>query len=177
MDEIALLRDLFDHKVIDILRLFLSNQSKQFYLKEISDSVKVPMATTHRILKSLVKSEIIKETNISKFKIYQLADNPKVKFLNSFIKESIKVVSIFVDKISHINGINRIILHGKEEKTRANILIIGQNIDVAKIKELVADIKEEYNYYISYMTLTEEQYDQMSNMGLYSGQKKLLFEK
>ena len=38
-------------------------------------------------------------------------------------------------------------------------------------------IKEENNFIISPLTLTAEQYDAMSKMGLYSGKKSILFEK
>ena len=176
MDENALLEELFDDKLIKIIRLFISNQKKQFYLKEISDNTKVPMATAHRILRKLSKLEIIDEINISKFKVYRLGGNEKVVFLLSFIRESLKVVDIFVDRIKMISGITRIIQHGKPTEKKANILIIGKDVDTFPIKELVASIKEEYGYYISYMTLTEEQYEQMSSMGLYSGPKRILFE-
>ena len=69
MNHGEILDNLFDVKKINILRFFLANPGKQFYLKEISDNVNVPIATTHRILKLLVKLEIIIETKISKLKI------------------------------------------------------------------------------------------------------------
>jgi hypothetical protein len=176
MDKMGFLQELFDRKVISIIKCFFSDPTKEFYLKEISDSVNVPMATTHRILRRLVKLEVLIEKNISRFKVYILANNEKVTFLKTFIKETQKVVEIFVDKIKDLKGITQIILHGKESESRANILIIGDGIQAPKLKEVSGELKEQYNYYISYMTLTPEQYDQMSNMGLYSGQKKVLYE-
>ena len=64
MDKMELLSDLFDQKIIGILKVFISNPNKQFYLKEISDGVNVPMASTHRILGKLTNLEIISETFI-----------------------------------------------------------------------------------------------------------------
>lgn len=176
MDKSELLEDLFDSKIINIIKLFLANKDKDFYLKEISDTVRVPMASTHRVLKKLVRLEIIIEKNISKFKVYCLAQNEKVIYLRSFIKESQKVIEMFISRIRIFSSIKRVILHGKENENKANILIIGKEINSQRIKEIVADIKEDNNYHISYMVLTDEQYEQMSNMGLYSGTKKLLYE-
>jgi predicted transcriptional regulator len=176
MDNIEVLKELFDPKKIDVLKVFFANQEKQFYLKEISDSVKVPMASTHRILKRLVKAEIITETSISKFKVYQIAKNEKTQFLSTFIKISFKGVDEFVKRAKGIKGLRRIILHGKESDSRASILLIGDGIDDSVVKRIASEIKENHNYTITHMTLTEEQYDQMSNMGLYSGTKKLLLE-
>ncbi len=177
MDEIEFLKGLFDHKIVEILKYFIASSGKQFYLKEISDAVGVPMATTHRILQKLHSLEIIIETNISKFKIYQLADNEQTKFLSRFIRYSVKAVEIFADQVSKVPNIQRIILHGKEADNRASLLLIGEGIDVSYVKSVVTSIKEQYNYNITHMTLSEEQYQQMSDMGLYSGSKKILFER
>ena len=100
-----------------------------------------------------------------------------MQFLTSFIKQTVKVIEIFVKQVKDINGINAIIQHGKENQNRANLLLIGTDIPGTKIKEIIANIKEKYNFYISYMSLTVEQYEQMSSMGLYSGSKRVLYEK
>jgi hypothetical protein len=38
-------------------------------------------------------------------------------------------------------------------------------------------IKEKYNFVVSPLILTSEQFEQMSVMGLYSGKEKVLFKK
>ncbi|MFP4111443.1 MAG: hypothetical protein ACLFPQ_00075 [Candidatus Woesearchaeota archaeon] len=176
MQELEFLTHLFDKKLIDILRLFFQFPEKKFYLKEISDSSKVSMATTHRTLTKLVKLEVLDEIKISKFKVYQLARNEKTNFLGSFIKQSVKVAELFVEKAKDIEGVEMIILHGKETDTKANLLIIGQEVPKEEIKSVAAELKEKYNFTISYLTLTQEQYEQMSAMGLYSGSKKILHQ-
>ena len=112
MDRLGFLQELFDNKVIRIIRVFLVRHNSQLYLKEVSDQSKVSMATTHRILKKLVHLEIIDEKNISKFKVYQLANNDKVIFLSSFIKESVKVINVFVNSVKGIPSVKKIIMHG-----------------------------------------------------------------
>jgi len=135
------------------------------------------MASTHRILKKLSKMQIIDEINISKFKVYQLSNNERVIYLNGFIKTTPNIIEKFIEEIKDIKGIIKVIQHGKETDSKVNMLIIGDEIDLSKIKGFIADIKSDYDYNISYMSLTEEQYDQMSKMGLYSGQKRTIFEK
>ena len=121
MDEIGFLREIFDSKIVDVLKFFFGNPTKDFYLKEISDSVSVPMATTHRILQRLHNLEVIEENNISKFKIYRLADNEKVKYLGKFIKHSVKAVEIFVQGVRKVPNVEQIILNGKELDNRATL--------------------------------------------------------
>ena len=84
---------------------------------------------------------------------------------------------MFIDTVKDIKELQYIVLHGKETKDRANLLLIGENIDSGKIKEICAKIKEEHNFIISPLTVTAEQYDSMSKMGLYSGKKNILYEK
>ncbi len=171
------LESLFDRKLVSILRVFFQFEEKKFYLKEISDAAKVSMATTHRILTRLVKIGILSEIKISKFKVYQLAKNEKTEFLSSFIKGSVKVLDIFVDMIKDDDAIEAVILVGRESDAKANIIVIGQNIDSEKIKLASSEIKDQYNYKITYITMPMEQYDQMSSMGLYPGTKKTIYQK
>jgi DNA-binding Lrp family transcriptional regulator len=177
MRELDFLESLFDKKLVGILRIFFQFNSKKFYLKEVADAAKVSMATTHRILTKLVKLGILDEIKISKFKVYQLAQNEKTEFLSSFIKESVKVLEVFIEAISSDPAIETIILVGKESDSKANVLIIGENVDAEKIKIAASDIKDQYNYKITYITMPQQQYDQMSSMGLYPGTKKTVYQK
>ncbi len=177
MEDINILEGLFDTKILKITRLFINEKENQFYLREISKKVNVPIATTFRIVKKLLKLEIIEEIKIKKFKLYKLKESLNTKFLESFIREEKRILDNFVERIKQIPGVNSLILHGREMKDRANILLIGESIDSNQIKQICADIKEKYNFTISSLTLTEDQFTQMSSMGLYSGDKKILYKK
>lgn len=172
-----ILASLFDEKLMSILRLFFQFDQKKFYLKEISDNAKVSMATTHRILTKLVKLGIVDEIKISKFKVYQLARNEKTDFLASFIKESVKVLDMFIDMIKKDQNIESVILVGKESDSKANVLILGEEIDTEKVKIATSEIKENYNFTITYISMPQSQYEQMSSMGLYPGTKKEIYRK
>ena len=82
---------------------------------------------------------------------------------------------MFVDRIKSLEGIEKIILHGKQTNKKANVLVLGSNVDATQIKLISSEIKEKYDFTILSLTLTNEQYEQMSAMGLYSGEKQVLF--
>jgi len=177
MEEIQVLEELFDKKIISILKLLFADKTKEYYLQEISENSNVSMATCSRILAKLNKLEIIEIHMISRFKLYRLHDNKKVMFLSKLFKEDLKILHKFVEEIKSIESVKSVILHGKETKDKANILLIGTEIDPGKVKSVCARIKEKYDFLVSPLSLTPEQYMQMSQMGLYSGTKKLLFER
>ncbi len=177
MEEISVFEELFDKKVIAILKILFKDSTKEFYLQELSHEAKVPMATTLRILNKLNKMEIVEISKVSRFKLYKLKDNKKVKFLASVFKMETRILDKFIEEIKVLPGLKQVILHGKEHSDRANILLIGDELDTGEIKRICAEIKEKHQFTINPLSLTENQYEQMSQMGLYSGQKKVLLEK
>lgn len=177
MENIELLQSLFDHKIIRIINVLLQNKDKEFYLRELSRESTVSLATTYRIVQKLVELKIIKKIKVSRFKVYQIEDNEQAIFLSSIIKGRKKALQEFIDKAKLIKGVNVLILHGEESETKANLLLIGENIDAEKIKGIVNEIKDKHEFIISYLTLTPVQYEQMSSIGLLQRQKKILYER
>ena len=177
MESQKILEGLFDKKMLTILKLFLKKKDQQFYLKEISKQTKVPLATTHRILNKLLELEIIDKTKIKHLKIYKLAENEKTKYLESVFEEKKTILDEFIEQANNIDGIKIIMIYGREEKDKANLLIIGESIDNSLIREIIVKIKEKYNFTITHLVLTESQYQQMAAMNLYPGKKEVLLEK
>lgn len=177
MEPTQLLEELFDKKLISILRFFISTPEEEFYLREISSKTKVPVATTFRIINQLVKLQIIKLHQIKKTKLYSWAKNKNTKFIESILLEEKKtILEAFIEKIMH-QEISMIILHGKETKDKSNLLIIGNNLDLNRINTAASEIREKENYNIITLTLAPEQYNQMSSMGLFPEKKTILYEK
>ncbi|MBW2996260.1 helix-turn-helix domain-containing protein [Candidatus Woesearchaeota archaeon] len=176
MQAVDVLTELFDKKILSILNIIINDKTGGMYLGEISKAADVPAATTYRILNKLIQTELIKEEKIKKLKLYKFKRSGKSEFLYKMFKKDVQVLRIFIEKVKEM-PVQAVVLHGEETKDRANVLLIGENIDSGKIKEICAKIKEENNFIISPLTLTAEQYDSMSKMGLYSGKKNILFEK
>ncbi|MFH1506393.1 MAG: hypothetical protein ABIE94_05405 [archaeon] len=177
MEPTQLLEHLLDRKLLATLRFFIANPEEEFYLREISTKTKVPVATTFRLINQLVKLEIIKLSQFKKTKFYSWAKNKNTKFIESILlAEKKTILDSFIEKIMHEN-IAMIVLHGKENKDKANLLIIGNNLDVTSINAAASEIREKENYNIITLTLTPEQYNQMSSMGLFPEKKSILYEK
>lgn len=77
-----LLKDLVEPKLYAVLVAFADNPEKYFHLLELSKTSKVPTATVFRLVKKLVKSEIVEQVKIGKMKIYRLNKNAKTKTLS-----------------------------------------------------------------------------------------------
>lgn len=177
MENRDILEQLIDPKIIKILRIFFENDKKQFYLREISNKTGVSTASTFRVLNKLVQLNLISININAKFKSYILADNENTRFLGQLIKKEKQIMQILVTRVKNIEGLQEVMLYGKEEKDRAIIILIGENIPSETVKSVCSEIKEEFNYSINPLVLNREQFEQMDRMGLYPDKKKVLFRK
>ncbi|MBU0756947.1 MAG: helix-turn-helix domain-containing protein [Nanoarchaeota archaeon] len=177
MESIEILEELFDNKILKVLRHFIANQGQEFYLREIATLTHLSPATTYRILNKLVKNNILRFSELKNNKLYMLEENKTTEYLKSVLKLEKRIVDLFVDKVKNMEGLESIIMHGEEKNNKANLLLIGEGINPSEVKRLCAEIKEKYDFSITSLSLTREQFGQMSAMGLYSGKKKVLFEK
>lgn len=177
MEPGKILEELFDKKTLAVLRLFSANPEKQYYLREIAKATRVPIATVFRITRKLVTMGVVSEIRIKKFKIYQYSTGKEAKFIDQLIEIRRGAVEEFIELIRSVDGIQQVILHGKKLKDKANILIIGTNVPVDPLKQAVARIKESVGFTIIYLILEPHQYEQMSQMGLYSDDRQVLLQK
>jgi hypothetical protein len=175
MEPIEVLESLFDKKILKIIQFFLKYDDKEFYLRELSNITRVPPATTFRILNKLVLLNILNVREIKTAKLYKLSSDKTVDFLKSIME--VDVVQLFCEEASKMSNVDEILLIGKKEKLKANVLVLGQNINTNDMKLLTGEIKQKYNFTINQMTIDKAQYEQMSSMGLYPGSKKVLFKK
>jgi hypothetical protein len=172
-----LLESLFDRKILLIMRFFLNRRGQQFTLKEISKSTKVPLASTYRILIKLLELDILSKNKIKHLKLYTLNQNDKTTYLDSLLEKKKTIIDEFVEAVSKLDGLKEILLYGKEEKDKANVLVIGEGIKPESVREVIVNIKQKYNFTMTHLLLTEDQYTQMAAMNLYPGKKQLLFQK
>ncbi|MBN1275710.1 winged helix-turn-helix transcriptional regulator [Candidatus Woesearchaeota archaeon] len=174
MDKRQVLEDLLDRQLLKVLRLFINNPDQEFYLREIAKRAKVPPASTYRVVQRLLKLELIKEHRVKKFKFYRLHED--AEFLADILADRKSAVQEFVEAIKQDPNITMVVLHGKEERTKANLLIMGTHIDQELIRTAALQAKETYGFNIIHLTLDPDQYNQMSSMGLYPGKKVILYE-
>jgi len=177
MADIEILKQLFDKKILRIIDVFLQNKDKQFYLRELGRAANVSPATTYRIIGKLVKAGIVEEINISKFKVYKIIINEKTKGLANLLKEEVNPLEIFIERTKELDDVNSIILQGEKTSKSVNILIIGNDNISKKVDEIAIDIKQRHGFNIDFLILSGQQFNQMTKLGVYSGDKKVLWKK
>jgi len=166
------LLSLVDPKKIALLEVLLFS-SEEMYLKEIADKSHVPLASAFRLLQEFTQLGLIKKRSWKTSTIYSCENNEKVLYLKELLTDEYEGLREFVQSMSTIPEIQNIIVHGVQKKNKANVLVIGQGIEPAKIEAVREQLKQK-GFELTYLTLTPEQYEQMSKMGLYSGEKMVL---
>ncbi|MBN1386296.1 helix-turn-helix domain-containing protein [Candidatus Woesearchaeota archaeon] len=85
----GLLEELFDAKILAVIRLFMDHKSHEFYLREISQKSGVPVSTIFRIVNKLVSLNLVEVMKVSKFKAYKWPNNEKTRFLEQMIRKEV----------------------------------------------------------------------------------------
>lgn len=169
------LEALIDPSLLKVLKLFINHEEQQYYLREVAKLTRLPPSTTYRVLNRLVDEDILTVTKIKKFKLYSM-NTESNRFLLDLFQDRKSAVAEFVRSIKEFSGVEMVVLHGKEEKESANVIVIGEKMDEESIKRNALYMSDKYSFNIILLVLTPDQYNQMSSMGLYPGKKKILFE-
>ena len=77
MDSLDSLKALIDPKLYKILQSFRDNPGKLYHLNSIAQETKVPLATTFRLVRKLVKADWITIVQVGKMKLYTLKEKKK----------------------------------------------------------------------------------------------------
>ncbi len=166
------LHSLIDSKKMAILEILL-NAHEEMFLKEISEKSKVPMASTFRILQEMVGQGLLHKRKWKTSTIYSCVQSEKTDVLKELFSNEYDGVHEFVQLLAGLEGVQNIILHGSQRKGKANVLVLGEQLDTNKVEDACQNIREK-GFELSYLTLTKKQYDQMAKMGLYQGEKKVV---
>ncbi len=166
---------LMEGKRTAILQVLLAS-TEELYLTEIANRSKVPVASAYRILRELVEGRLVRRREWKTSTLYMCEQNDKTTFLKELLMEEYDGLAEFLAMAGTIPGIKDILLHGKKEKDRASLLLIGEAIDTAHIEEFCRQSKEK-GFELSYVPLAQAQYTQMVRMGVYGKEKSLLQQK
>jgi hypothetical protein len=177
MNNLPVLSELFDKKILKVLNLFLENKAREFHLREVAKESKVPLASAFRIVSKLIGMGVVEQIVIKKFKLLKWADNEKSRKVDLVVMGRKNPIEFFIDMIKDLEGISALILYGTPDRDGANILIIGNNVDSNEIKMSTAKTKEKFNFNVTALVLNDEQFDQMNKMGLYPKTKKIIYNK
>jgi len=174
MDNLEILRKLFDEKIIIILNIFLENPQESFSLTQVSANSGVNNATTIRILNKLINQNIIDLIRAGKSKVYKLKQSQKTVFLNMLIKKEYQV-SELIEAVTSLNGIEKIILDSRT-KEGAKFIFVTSTEQKDKIEAIAKKMNEKYNYKIDFIEMKEERFEEMEKFGFQMSQK-IVWEK
>lgn len=175
MEPAKLLMGLFDQKRLRLIKLFLDNPENEYGLREAAKAARLPPATVHRIMKILLEYGVVEERRVKKLRLYRLSSSKQATFLDELLAVKKTAIEEFVEQARGLEGVESLILHGKATKEKAGILVVGQGIDGAALNSIVGAIREKYRFSIIHTTLAHEQYEQMTAMGLFPQEKKVLY--
>ena len=170
------LAGLLDDKLIRVISLFMKYPGKKFYLSEISKLSGVNTATTFRILKKLVKEDLIIMDVIGKVRVYQLGKSERVRSLSGFLKkeEKVDVLGEFCEKVGRLPRV-RLILLDSRTHNGARLIIVGDLPSKERIDLICREFAEREKFNVSFIELRTTQYDGLKSSRAFDMNKKVLF--
>lgn len=176
MSFIGVLEKLADKRAIKVLSVFAKKPDASYTMAEIQKKTKLPVATTFRMLKHLSTQGFLSVENVKHLHMYRLGQNDLTQTIVSLLYEHPEPLRIFLEKVEELPNVVEIMMHGKSENS-ANLVVVGENVAKAPINEVVAQVLDRYSYKINHLVVEPEQYETMANMGLYPGQRTVLYRK
>ena len=167
-----ILMSIIDKKIGKILDKLFENPKKGYYLSQLSEESGVSLSSTYRILKKLCQLKIVKEEVVGPIKMYYLNNNQQTTLLGELINPGKSVIKLIKEFFSDILGIEKIVSYGKVSNEKATLPLIGKSIDTSAVERKKEQIAKEHGVLVNHIILTPEQYNQMSALGLYPGEKK-----
>lgn len=167
------LEKIFDSKILEVLRAIYSVD--RFQIRQLSDKIHVPLATTYRIVTKLIEAKIVAEKREENFVTYIVNHNSEVlKFLGPVLVQD--PLTKFVDEVKKIEEVIQVI-EISNSSTSGNVVIIGKGVDQSEINTIAEKIEKETSFKIISGIFTTSQYQQMVSLGLQTGTRKILYNK
>ncbi len=170
VDQRALLTQIFDEKTVLVLEQIL-HKKDIFYLREVSKDSGVSLATTFRIVQKLVKMGLVDKDIQGKFNYYHIVrDTPIFEEIFSLIvgekPNPEKIVKEYFD--SKYGDVVQIWV---ERKTKSKFFVVGEGISKEDTTQVIADVKERIGKKITALAISQEQFNQMKEMGMINSDK------
>jgi len=182
MQEIDLLKQLFDEKIVKILGVFSKYPDRKFYLTEITKLTKVNVSTTFRILNKLVEKEFIKSMVIGRTRFYQLNNNEKTQKVVKILQfggeratSSSDPINDFIEKIKTVGRVKKVIVKSKDS-SHASLILVGDFIPVERVQRIVSEIQTKKKYDIEFVELSQRQFEGLYSLSEFKRVGKVIYE-
>lgn len=164
-----MLEHLFSSRTrVKLLQLFLVNDEKSYFIREIGRKIKEHINSTRRELTNLEKFGLVKSYGQRRKKYYQVNKDfllyPELKSL--IFKAQVLMEKNFIRKIDRVGRIKFLALTGffcGLTDTLTDILIVG-SVNRRHLKKLIKDFQNNFDHEIHYTVLSRKEFDYRSNM-------------
>lgn len=176
MEPQKLLEGLFDRKRMILVKLFLDHPEQEYGIREAARLAKLAPATSYRIIRTLLKMEVVEERRIKKLRLYRMAQNRDTKFLDELLAIKKTAIEEFVELASHVSGVTEITQIGKPSKDRVVMFVIREEADPAEnsrveteIGRIETEIKAKYKFSIHQSTVSHIGFERWMRMNEHMG--------
>jgi len=152
---------------VKIMRLFLFSPDKIFDVKSISDRINEPNTKVRREINTLEKIDLVKRRVSSKNgkQIHGFVMNPNFSYLSPLQNFLINIEPLqpkeLIKKITKLGSIKLIIVAGvfiQNQESRADVLIVGDNIKKSNLENLMKSLEAEIGKELKYAHFTTEDF-------------------
>ena len=152
-----------------LLRFFLQNPENEYTAREIEKRNLFRNPNFKRELEQLRKIHFLTR-HVRKGKIFfrlnqEFVFYPELK--NLIAKDNLHPESESLNKIKQIGNIKLAVISGafiNYQKSRADMIIVGDNISRARLKNLMANLEAEIGKEVDFMLMTPEEFKYRLNM-------------
>ncbi|MDH5364250.1 MAG: nucleotidyltransferase domain-containing protein [Dehalococcoidia bacterium] len=147
-----------------LLKLFLTNPERQFYIREIAKLTGEPFNAVRRELGYLEKAGLLKSHREGNLKYFELVKEfPFYPELKKIIYSTIGLGDYLRDKFKDSESIELAFIYGsvardeETEKSDIDLFVVGE-IDEGELHKLISDIESEIRREINYTLMTKREF-------------------
>jgi len=149
-----------------ILRLFFSNPSKKYYLRELERIVNVSVGNIRRELLSLEKKGIFESKKVGNLLYYHLnKEHPLYKEIKKIVFKSIGVEGRMRQAIKSLRNIDNAFIYGSFAKdaedsfSDIDLFVIG-NPDSDRLLDIINKLEKEFQREINYTVVSGQEFSE-----------------
>lgn len=148
-----------------LLRLFLLNPEKSFYIREMEKLINEPINGIRRELKNLQKAGFLKVRRDGNRKLFRVNNGfPIISELKTIIYSTIGIGDYLKEHIENIEDIEFAFIYGsvaKDEETATSdidIFLVGK-ISEKKFHKVISDLEEHIGRDINYTLMSKQEFE------------------
>lgn len=165
-----MLEQLFSSRTrVKLLKKFLLNPEKKYYVRELTREVGERINSVRRELDNLNRLGLLIYFNQNQKKFYQVnTDFLLYSELTSLLTKAQSLLEDkLIDKVRKINNIKYCVLTGRfvqNDEVQTDVFIVGNNLNQAKVKEVIKKLEKHYDQEINYTVMTVQEFSHRSEM-------------